>query len=216
MQNNSENKISFSSIATIVVIAISLIVFALFMIKKIDKSTKAKVEQTQPSDSESLIGGDFSLESTKDINFTQRDLKGKISLLYFGFGHCPDVCPTTMQVITVALENIPQIFQDKVQTLFVTLDPERDTIESLKGFVAKFHPSTIGLRGDKEQLKQITENYKIYFSKEKSKTNDKNDYLVDHSSVIYLLDKEGKYVNHFTYKNGSEEITTAVLKIINN
>lgn len=214
MKNESYKKRTIFSIVKLVIVAFFLIIFALFMINKIDKATKATFQVNQIENSP-LIGGDFDLESTNGINFTQENLKGKISLLYFGFGHCPDICPTTMQVVTVALENIPEIFQDKVQNLFVTLDPERDTIDSLKKFISKFHSSTIGLRGDKDQLKQITENYKIYFSKEAAKSGNVNDYLLDHSSVIYLLDKKGQYVKHFTYKSGSEEITTAILKLIN-
>jgi protein SCO1/2 len=126
-----------------------------------------------------------------DHNGTPRklaDFHGKVVALFFGYTHCPDVCPATLTDLAGALKLMGEQAKD-VQVLTVTLDPERDSAEVLKKFVPSFNPTFLGLRGDVAQTVKVTQDFKVYFSKQESKS--KAGYTVDHSSGVYVFDKTG-------------------------
>ena len=119
---------------------------------------------------------------------TLADFKGKVVTLFFGFTHCPDVCPTTMvEMANVMKELGPDAA--RVQVLFVTVDPERDTAEVLRRYVPAFHPSFLGLRGSAEETAKVAKEFKIHFQKQKLASGG---YTVDHSAGTYILDGEGR------------------------
>lgn len=157
-----------------------------------------------------LIGGDFTLVNQDGIVVTDKDFYGRVMLVFFGFTHCPDVCPVTSATFAKALE----LLGDRaglVAPIFISVDPQRDTPEVLKEYLANIDARIIGLTGTQEQIKQVAATYKAYFSK--SKTVDGNEN-VDHSGFIYVMDKKGVYVQHFSYDTKAQDIVDAVLKML--
>jgi protein SCO1/2 len=140
------------------------------------------------------IGGPFALIDHTGRQRTDADFRGKLLLVYFGFTSCPDVCPTDLQAIALALEQLGDI-GEAVQPLFITVDPERDTPEHLAEYVPLFHPRLIGLSGDQASIRQAARAYRVYYAK--VPTSDGSDYTVDHSDFIYLMDRAGQYVGFF-------------------
>ena len=140
------------------------------------------------------LDSSFELTSHKGDTKTAGDFKGYVVALFFGFTHCPDVCPTSMQELKLIKKNLGQQGKD-FQVLFVTLDPERDSQSLLKQYVPSFDASFIGLTGTKDQIKKIAQQYKIFHQK----VGDGKSYTIDHSSAIYLLDKDGMIRVRYPY-----------------
>jgi cytochrome oxidase Cu insertion factor (SCO1/SenC/PrrC family) len=139
------------------------------------------------------IGGPFALIDHTGKLRTDEDFRGKLLLIYFGYSYCPDVCPTDLQQIGLAVDGLGA-GADAVQPLFITLDPERDTALHLADYVPLFHPRLIGLTGSAEQIRRVALAYKVYYAKY---LPDSPNYVIDHSSFIYLVDEAGKYVGFF-------------------
>jgi protein SCO1/2 len=130
--------------------------------------------------------GDFQLTAHTGKPVKAADFKGKVVIMFFGFTHCPDVCPPTMAKLAVLMKRLGDDTQ-RVQVLFVTVDPENDTVKQLAGFVPQFHPSIIGLTGTDKEIAAIASEYKVAYGK-----NPKNPTLVDHSTGILVKDAKGK------------------------
>ena len=139
------------------------------------------------------IGGPFALIDHTGKLRTDEDFRGKLLLIYFGYSYCPDVCPTDLQQISLAVDGLGAA-AEAVQPLFITLDPERDTPVHLADYVSLFHPRLIGLTGSAEQIRRVALAYKVYYAKYPS---DNQDYVIDQSSFVYLVDEAGKYVGFF-------------------
>ena len=140
------------------------------------------------------IGGPFALIDHTGRLRTDADFRGKLLLIYFGFTYCSDACPIDLQAIATAIDKLGPT-GEAVQPLFITVDPEKDTPEQLKAYVALFHPRLIGLTGDPTQIRKVTGEYKVYFAKtEPSKKANPN---IDHSGFIFLVDSGGQYVGFF-------------------
>lgn len=158
------------------------------------------------------IGGDFSLTDQHGEAFTQDNLKGHYSLLYFGFTHCPDICPTGLSTITNAMDELGTQ-ADALTPIFVTVDPERDTQEVMAEYVANFHPRLVGLTGTAEQVKTIADAYKVYYSKSEQEGSAMG-YTVDHSGYMYLMGKDGEYVAHFPHDISAKDLTAQLKQLI--
>lgn len=141
------------------------------------------------------IGGAFALTDQAGKARTDRDFRGKYLLVYFGFTFCPDVCPTDLQAIGLAMDQLGAK-ADAVQPLFVTLDPARDTVEQLAQYVPLFHPKLVGLTGSEAAIAATAEAYRVYFRRVPFEKNPA-DYTVDHSAFVYLVDPDGKYLGFF-------------------
>jgi len=139
------------------------------------------------------------------------DFKGKAIALFFGYTHCPDVCPTTMADLAKAMKIMGKR-SDEVQVLFVTLDPERDTREVLAKFVPSFDSRFIGLYGTAEQTAETAKNFKIFYAKQT--VTGKNDYTIDHSAGVYAFDKNGKIRIYIKFGQKPNEIASDLEKII--
>jgi protein SCO1 len=135
------------------------------------------------------LGGEFALPSTKGRTIKLSEFRGKVVLLNFGFTSCPDVCPTVLAKIRALLEALGDQ-SDEIQPLFVTIDPERDSIEKLIGYLPYFHPSIIGLRGDNKELAEIADLYNVLYQKES--IDSKLGYGFLHNDHIYLIDQQGQ------------------------
>jgi len=141
-------------------------------------------------------GRGFDLTDHTGRRRTLADFKGKVVLLFFGFTNCPDACPTALAEMA---QVVKQVGADRVQGLFVTVDPERDTPEKLAGYVPAFHPSLLGLRGSPEQTAQAAKEFKIHFQAQKADKGSHSghgggevSYMVDHSTGIFIFDKQGR------------------------
>lgn len=162
-----------------------------------------------------ITGADFAQTlNLTDYNGQRRTLeefKGKVVALFFGYTHCPDVCPTTMADLRQVMRLLgPKA--DEVQVLFVTLDPERDTQEVLAKFVPSFDKRFIGLRGSKEETEATAKNFKIFMSKVESKG--KSDYTIDHSAGMYVYDKNGKIRLYVDYGEKPADIANDIKTIL--
>jgi len=146
------------------------------------------------------VGGPFELTDHTGKPRTERDFRGRLMLVYFGFTYCPDICPADLQAIGLALDKLGAD-GDSVQPLFITVDPERDTAEHLAEYVPMFHPRLIGLTGSAEAIRKAADAYKVYYARvDPPKENVKEDggyYTVDHTAYIYLMDREGNYLGFF-------------------
>lgn len=155
------------------------------------------------------IGGPFSLRTPEGETVTNDSLKGKPRLVYFGYTYCPDICPTAL----VAMQHaVKQLGANTLSQIFITVDPQRDTPEHLKEYATNF-PGLIALTGSMEEIKEATRAYKVYFQKVTDKTLEKSDdenYLVDHSGFIYLIDAEGRYLAHFPHNVSAEKLEADV------
>jgi protein SCO1 len=153
----------------------------------------------------SAVGGPFRLVNQDGKVTTDQDFKGKPFLVFFGFTHCPDVCPT-------ALFEISEVFgklgadAERVRALFITVDPERDTPEKLKDYLASFDSHVRGLTGDPAAVQAVTKSYRVYSKKVPLEGG--KDYTMDHTAIVYLMDKEGRFVAPFNLKRRPEEAAT--------
>jgi len=145
-----------------------------------------------PSDAES-VGGDFTLQSAHGpVSLSQ--FRGQAVLLFFGYTHCPDVCPTTMSSVAEAMSLLSSEEQSKVQPLFITVDPERDTGSHLAEYLSFFHPKIIGLSDTIEETKKVAARYSVEFFREGEDEKGDN-YLVSHTSYLFLINPNGEIVD---------------------
>jgi protein SCO1/2 len=158
-----------------------------------------------------LIGGPFELTDQDGRRVSDGQFRGKLMLVYFGYAFCPDVCPTTLLDISRAMELLGPA-AEHVQPLFVTVDPERDTPDALKAFLANFDPRIRGLTGTPAEIQAAAKAYRVYYAR--AKGSSERDYLMDHLSIVYLMDRRGKYLTHFTMKDHGEEMAAAIKKFL--
>jgi protein SCO1 len=147
------------------------------------------------------IGGPFRLIDQNGQAVTDRDLKGEPYLVFFGFTHCPDVCPTTLMELSEVLDKLGPDAA-RVGALFVTVDPERDTPTELKDYLSSFNPRFKGLTGDPAAIAQVAKSYRVYMKKVPLENGD---YTMDHTALVYLMDKNGKFVAPFNLKRRPED-----------
>ena len=157
---------------------------------------------------EPSIGGPFALTDQGGHTYTDRDLRGHWSLLYFGYTHCPDVCPITLSLIADTMDRLGAK-ASRVQPVFVTVDPARDTPKVMKQYVASFGKTFIGLTGSETQMTPMLKEYRVY-AKKRPLAN--GDYGMDHSSVIYLMDPEGKFAGTYDEVQGPDKIAEDLRK----
>ena len=166
--------------------------------------------QPVQSSGTALIGGPFSLVGADGKPVTDRDFRGRYMLIFFGFTHCPDICPAELQVIAQALEQLGDKAK-KVVPIFITLDPERDTPEAMANYVKSFGPNFVGLTGSPEAIAAAAKAYRVAYSKVENKDL-AGDYSVDHSALVYLMDPEGRYVTHFSYGLSADQMAEKLEK----
>jgi protein SCO1/2 len=153
------------------------------------------------------VGGPFELIDHTGRTVTDRDYRGRFMLVFFGFTHCPDICPTELQVVAEVLEKLgPRA--DRVAPLFVTVDPERDTPSVLAQYVSLFDSRLIGLTGSEAQVAAAARAYRVYYAK--VTPPGASTYLMDHSSFLYLIGPDGSFRALFRHGTPPEEIARAI------
>jgi protein SCO1 len=137
------------------------------------------------------IGGPFALVDQSGRRRTDADFRGKLLLIYFGFTFCSDICPLDLQSIASAIDKLGPA-GDAVQPIFITVDPEEDTPERLKGYVALFHPRLIGLTGSAKEISKVARAYKVYYAK--TVPTNPSDPGIDHTGFTFLMGRDGRYL----------------------
>lgn len=159
--------------------------------------------------------GSFDLVDPAGRRVTESDFRGKFMLVFFGYTSCPDVCPTDMQVAGAALEALGKD-GDRIQPIFITLDPERDTAEVLGAYVRHFHPRFLGLSGTPEQIALVAQTYGVIYvmapPQHEGKGPGKPFYLIDHSAYLYLVGPDGRFVAVFPHGAGAKQLAAGIAK----
>ncbi len=164
-------------------------------------SSKAKEQSESPT-----FQAEFELTDHQGMIRTQDDFAGRWMLVFFGFANCPDVCPTTLAEVAAVMDALGSDAA-KVQPLFISIDPERDTPEKLAEFVPAFEADIVGLTGTADQIKRTSETFRVYFEKIEEAASP-NGYTMGHSSQLFLFDPQGGYVGAWTYGTSAEEIVS--------
>jgi len=205
----SSNSIEFASWKAVCVLLVAGGGFTYWFTKEKERLRIQKEVEAKRSYGKPLIGGPFSLVDTEGQTFTHENLIGdKFSILYFGFSHCPDVCPDELDKLGEMLDELKKS-KIELQSIFITCDPARDSPEILKLYLSDFYPGIVGLTGTYEGVKKACKQFRVYFSTPPD-VKPGQDYLVDHSIFFYLMDKEGNFVDvigrEVTAKEGVEKI----------
>ena len=151
-----------------------------------------------------LVGGPFTMVDQDGRQVTEKDFLGKYMLVFFGYTFCPDVCPTELQVMTAAIDQLGSA-ADRIQPVFVSIDPARDTPSVLKSYVQNFGSRLIGLTGTADQVAGIARAYRVYYAKA-GNASSADDYLMDHSSIIYLMGPDGRFVKHMAFTTDAAKL----------
>lgn len=193
----------------IAVLAGGLVGLGLYAVLGMPGSKPTATSGPTTASGKALIGGPFTLTDHRGKTRTEKDFRGRYMLVFFGYTHCPDFCPTGLQAMTEALEAMGKD-ADKVQPLFITIDPERDTPTLLNEYRENFHPRLVALTGTVKSVAQAAKAYRVYYAKTGNKSGD--DYLVDHSTLTYLMGPDGKYLTHFRHGTPPKKVAERIRK----
>ncbi|PLN82526.1 SCO1 protein [Aspergillus taichungensis] len=210
---NSTGPFSWKAAALFVVTGAAMIIY--FRVEK-ERLARKRVAEMNKGVGKPKVGGPFVLTDLEGKTVTEEELKGRYSFVYFGFTHCPDICPDELDKMAAIIDNV------KAQTkgenvflpVFITCDPARDTPEVLKNYLKEFHDDIIGLTGTYEQVRNVCKQYRVYFSTPRD-VQPGEDYLVDHSIYFYLMDPEGDFVECIGRQDTPESATKVIMEHIN-
>jgi protein SCO1/2 len=175
--------------------------------------TRAPADQSVATSGKALIGGPFTLVGRDGKPVTDQAFRGKYMLVFFGFTHCPDICPAELQVMAAALDELgPKA--NEIIPIFITLDPERDTPLVVADYVANFSQRFVGLTGSPEQIAEAAKAYRVAFSKFQEDGAKPEDYSIDHSALVYLMGKNGEYLTHFAYGTPVAKLTETLRRYL--
>ncbi|KAJ1548112.1 Cu-binding protein [Nowakowskiella sp. JEL0078] len=176
---------------------------------------KLKEEMKDQGTGKPLVGGPFSLVDHNGRPVTDLDFRGKYLLMYFGYTFCPDVCPEELEKMAKIVDDLDAIKKDSIVPIFISCDPKRDSVESIKEYLKEFHPKFLGLTGTHMQIKRVAKAYRLYYSSPPRAVDDDDaDYLVDHSIFFYLIDPNGEYIAHFGRTDTPEMVTDKIKEIL--
>lgn len=178
-----------------------------FLISCSSFGDKTKEQKIKPTGSH-LIGGSFKMTNHQNKEVSERDFFGQYTLIFFGFTSCKTVCPLGLSTIGRTLNKLPKDVSNKIQPIFVTIDPDRDTSKVMSKYIKIFNKRFVGLRGSITQTDNMVKNYRAYYSKLES--DNKAEYEMEHSDVIYLMDKKGQYLAHFSSSSPIDSIAKRI------
>ena len=154
------------------------------------------------------IGGPFKLTDDTGKLRTDQDFRGKIMLVEFGYTFCPDICPLGLQLFADVMDKLgPDA--DKVQPIFITVDPARDTPQQLRTYVTHFSPKIVGLTGSQQDIATVAREYRVYYKLGADHATNPN-YSVDHSAILYMMDQKGRFIGHFTDETPADKVVAAI------
>jgi cytochrome oxidase Cu insertion factor (SCO1/SenC/PrrC family) len=201
------------SARTVLVIIAGLVIGTAAALAIFPQARQALLPASGPVTSgKALVGGPFTLTDGSGKRVTDKDYRGRYMLVFFGYTSCPDICPAGLQLISAALENLgPKA--DRITPIFISVDPARDTPEKLADYVKNFSPRLVGLTGTPEEVAAVAKAYKVYYKK-KPNPSSPDDYAMDHTGIIYLMDPNGEFVTHFTPTTPVDDLTAKLDKIL--
>ncbi|XP_069085549.1 protein SCO2 homolog, mitochondrial isoform X2 [Pleurodeles waltl] len=186
-------------------------VLAFWLAVRAEKQRKQKMERIEQLKKLSVGQGDFSLVDHTGKPRTKKDFLGQWVLLYFGFTHCPDICPDELEKMASVINLLDQDHTlPQVQPVFVTVDPERDNVDAVARYVKEFHPRLIGLTGTTEKVKEAGKAYRVYYSAGPKDEDD--DYIVDHTVIIYLLNPDGLFTDYYNRSKKDIDMVKSIKK----
>tara|TARA_Y100000590_G_scaffold469175_1_gene655357 strand:- start:48262 stop:48879 length:618 start_codon:yes stop_codon:yes gene_type:complete len=200
MDNQMKKRIVRIALLAIIALGISL---ALVISKNQNPTPKTEKNVAGIS-----IGGAYDLVDHTGAPRTNADFQGDYKLIYFGFTYCPAICPTELQKITATLKTLPSDLAEKIQPLFITIDPERDTVDVMRDYITLFHEKFIGLTGNVDQIDAIKKNYRIYAQKVQDDTM--TEYTMDHSSYIYLMSPDDELISIYRTKDTAADMAADI------
>ena len=189
---------------TALVLLVAALAVALFMLKQNPSGPL--------SSGTALIGGPFTMVNQKGETVTEKSFEGHFTLYFFGYTFCPDVCPTELQVVAAALNALGPAAAN-ITPVFVSIDPERDTPAIIGAYVANFDPRLQGLTGTPVQVAQMARAFHVFYQKVPDAKNLGN-YGMDHSSILYLMGPDGKFVKHFSYSTDAKNLSEDLKKVL--
>jgi protein SCO1/2 len=197
--------------AILTVIVVGFLIGALTGVTMLFLSQPQGPARVQTS-GKALVGGPFKLidQSGKDV--TDRNFRGRHMLVFFGFTHCPDICPAELQVMSAALDQLGDEAH-KVVPIFITLDPERDTQAVIADYVKHFGSNFVGLTGSPEAVAAAAKAYRVAYAKVEIQ-GAADGYTVDHSALVYLMDTDGEYVTHFVYGTSADKMAETLARYL--
>ena len=190
---------------SVVWLAAALAVTAAAVTVAMNRASQSNAAQQLPQ-----IGGHFALSTPDGRRVTDTTFRGKWLLVYFGYTSCPDVCPTTLSAMALALDKLGPL-ANKIQPVFITVDPERDTAEIVGEYVKDFDPRFVGLVGSPQEIGTAAEQFHVYY---RVRQLGNNEYVVDHSSFIYLIDPNGAFVRLLTGDLPGHQLADALRKLM--
>ena len=158
------------------------------------------------------VGGPFTLEDSSGHTVTDRDFRGKYVLIYFGYTYCPDVCPTTLNAVANAIDRLGRK-ANELQPLFITIDPRRDTPTVMKQYTAAFSPHLLGLTGTPTQIAEVAKEYRVYYAEHRTGPGP-DDYTMDHSSILYLIGPDGRFIAPIRTDETGAEIAADLTRLM--
>ncbi|XP_041636266.1 protein SCO2 homolog, mitochondrial [Cheilinus undulatus] len=180
-----------------------------------EKQQKLRQQRLRQLQQVALGQGNFSLLDHRGQRRTKKDFLGSWVLLYFGFTHCPDICPDELDKLSAVVSALDKDSSlPPVQPLFITVDPERDDVPALAHYIKDFHPRLIGLTGTPEEVKHAGRDYRVYASP--GPKDEDGDYIVDHTILIYLVSPEGLFLDYYNRMKNQEQITESIRNHIKN
>lgn len=199
-------------ISALVVLALLSAGLAAFLVARLDGAAPLPTRTT----GEALIGGPFGLVDQRGRRVTEADFRGRWMLVYFGYTHCPDICPLGLQTMMQALDLVPPPVAERIVPVFVTVDPERDTVEAVRNYVSLFDPRLIGLTGTPEAIEAMKRAWRVYARKAEPASGPGGGpgYLVDHSTFTYLMGPDGRYVTHFGHGTTPEAMAQRLVGLV--
>lgn len=205
------------TLRTLLLVLAAVVVLSLGLWATVPPAPQAGEAPPPPENSLPLvagIGGDFRLPSTAGGELALSDLRGKVVLLNFGFTHCPDVCPAVLLRLGGVLRELEKegIDMARVQPVFVTFDPARDTLDHLREYVTYFHPSLVGLRGDEAQVRELARRYKVIYLKQDE--GSAGGYVFQHSDFVYVIDTWGRVRLLVASKDPDVALVAAVKRLL--
>jgi len=194
---------------------VSLIVLAFVTLSLVGLGSALLMRGTEPStvqtSGEALVGGPFEMINQKGETVTEADFRGRHMLIFFGFTYCPDICPLTLEIIGAAMDELGPL-SERVQPVFVSVDPERDTPEILADYLSYFGDNIVGLTGTPDQVSQMLSTYRVYAAKTGDITS--QDYLMDHSTIVYLMGPDGRFMTHFSQITSPQDLAERIRGIL--
>lgn len=174
-------------------------------------NTSSNAVKQGPSAGKAAIGGSFNLINHNGNAVTDRDFLGNWTVVYFGFTHCPDICPDELQKLADAVDKIKEKTGIEIVPVFISVDPERDTVEQVREYVKEFHPNLVGLTGNPDEIKKAARAFRVYYMKTEEEGSD---YLVDHSIIMYLMDPNMDFLKFFGKNYDVDALTDGIIQEI--